>query len=250
MNNQLGMINRYKLIFEYDGTGFNGWQKQPSGRTVEGEIEKAFGQLFQYDIDIIGQGRTDAGVHAKAQVAHVDLPPLFSPDKIVHAMKGLLPDDIALHSVSITDTDFHSRFDAVGRRYRYNISLGKSPLSRFYSWEISKRPDLSVLQILAAQIKGTHDFINFCVPSGDEYQTTSCNIIESKWELEEDYLSYTIEGNRFLRHMVRRLIGSMVHVATGRSEKTDFDRLLYEKESRKKAFSAPACGLILVSVMY
>jgi tRNA pseudouridine38-40 synthase len=245
-----GMMNRYKLIFEYDGTDFNGWQKQPSGRTVEGEIEKAFGQLFQLDVDIIGQGRTDAGVHAKAQVAHVDLPPIFTQDKIVHAMKGILPADIALFSVCIVNNDFHSRFDAVGRRYQYKVSLRKSPLNRRYSWELSGRPDIHLLQKMAAQITGTHDFVNFCVPSDDEFQTTICTISESRWEVEGERLSYFIEGNRFLRHMVRRLTGSMIHVATGRTDREEFNILLKGKERKVKAFSAPARGLILSSVQY
>lgn len=246
------MINRYKLIFEYDGTDFNGWQKQPSGRTVEGEIEKAFGKLFQQDVDIIGQGRTDAGVHAEAQVAHVDLPQSFSPDKIMHAMKGLLPDDIALQSISIAADDFHSRFEATGRQYHYNVSLGKSPLNRRRSWEISNsnQPDIVLLQKIAAQIEGIHNFVNFCVPSNDGFQTTICNINESKWVIEGKRLVYIIEGNRFLRHMVRRLAGSMILVATGRTEIEYFKSLLEGKEKKMKAFSAPARGLILKFVLY
>jgi tRNA pseudouridine38-40 synthase len=243
-------MNRYKLTFEYDGTDFNGWQKQPSGRTVEGEIEKGFSQLFQQDIDVIGQGRTDAGVHAMAQVAHVDLPPTFTCNKIVHAMKGLLPRDIALHSVSQVASSFHARFDAVGRKYQYRATLGKSPMRRRSTWEISQTPDFKLLQKLATIIIGSHDFINFCVPSGDSYQTTICSIAESSWDLSGNQLSYTIQGNRFLRHMVRRLVGSMMHTATGRETTDDFTRLLKGKESKTKAFSAPPCGLILKEVLY
>lgn len=243
-------MDRYKLIIEYDGTDFNGWQRQPSVRTVEGEIEKAFGQLFQFDVDITGQGRTDSGVHAKAQVAHVDLPPLFLPDKIIHAMKGLLPKDISLYSLTHVKADFHSRFDAVGRCYQYNVLMRKSPLNRRYSWELPRQPDVEILKELAEQIKGTHDFINFCVPSGDGFQTTICTIKESKWKVKGEGLEYLIEGNRFLRHMVRRLTGSMIHVATGRKERDEFDSLLKGEERRKKAYSAPARGLILSSVLY
>ena len=243
-------MNRYKLIFEYDGTDFRGWQKQPAGRTVEGEIEKGFSQLFQFDVDIIGQGRTDTGVHAKAQVAHVDLPSSFSCDKIVHAMKGLLPDDIALHSVNPVASNYHSRFDAVARRYQYNVSLRKSPLHRRLSWEISGQPNIHLLQKFAQETVGKHNFVNFCVPSGNEYQTTICKITESKWELREDRLIYFIEGNRFLRHMVRRLVGSMVQTATGRFQKEEFGRLIKGEESKAKAFSAPSQGLILAEVRY
>ena len=243
-------MNRYILIFEYDGTDFCGWQKQPAGRTVEGEIEKGFSQLFQLDIDIIGQGRTDAGVHAYAQVAHVDLPNVFSCEKIVYAMKGLLPDDIALHSIIPVHSHFHSRFDAVARRYQYNVSLRKSPLERRSSWSISKQPDFKILKMLAQEITGTHNFINFCVPSEDRHQTTICNITNSKWEISENQLNYIVEGNRFLRHMVRRLVGGMIHAATGRLKEKEFIHLLKAEESNRKAFSAPAQGLILTTVLY
>jgi tRNA pseudouridine38-40 synthase len=243
-------MNRYKLLFEYDGTDFSGWQKQPAGRTVEGEIEKGLSQLFQQELDIIGQGRTDAGVHAKAQVAHVDLPPVYSCEKIVHAMQGLLPEDIALYSVIRVHNDFHARFDAVARRYQYNVSLRKSPLQRRYSWHITGRTDINILHELAEGIKGTHDFVNFCIPPVDGYQTTICDISESKWYEIENQLVYVIEGNRFLRHMVRRLAGSMMHVAIGRSEREVFNKHLYGGESKKKAFSAPARGLTLTKVLY
>lgn len=243
-------MNRYKMLFEYDGSDFNGWQKQPAGRTVEGEIEKGLSQLFQREVNIIGQGRTDAGVHAKAQVAHVDLPTVYSCEKIVHAMKGLLPEDIALHSVYQIHDDFHARFDAVARRYQYYVSLRKSPLQRRYSWNIAGLPDVKILRELAEDIKGTHDFVNFCIPSGDGHQTTVCEVSVSKWDEKEDLLVYVIEGNRFLRHMVRRLAGSMMHVALGRSERETFKKHLNAEESKRKAFSAPARGLVLTKVLY
>lgn len=244
------MKTRYKLIFEYDGTDFNGWQKQPSGRTVEEEIEKAFSQLFQFNVDIIGQGRTDAGVHALAQVAHVDLPEVFSPGKIIHAMKGMLPPDVAMHSVIAVEPDFHARFDAVARCYRYNISTKKSPLHRRFSWELSKEPDFELLQKMAVQVTGTHNFINFCVPSDNDFQTTLCSITESTWKLKGERLTYFIEGNRFLRHMVRRLTGCMIKAATGRISENEFALLLQGTEKRDKAFSAPAHGLVLTAVLY
>lgn len=244
------MTNRYKLIFEYEGTEFNGWQKQPIGRTVEGEIEKGFSQIFQFDVDIIGQGRTDAGVHAIGQVAHVDLPPIFTSEKLIHAMKGILPDDIALHSVIEVDKKFHARFDALAREYKYQAVATKSPLQRRVSWILKKEPDIVLLQQLAADIMGTHDFVNFCVPSDDSYQTTICTISKSRWDTKGKHLIFTIQGNRFLRHMVRRLAGSMIHVATGRLSPEKFTKLLKGSESKLKAFSAPAKGLMLTKVLY
>lgn len=244
------IMNRYKLVFEYDGTEFSGWQKQPVVRTIEGEIEKKFSQLFQFDVDITGQGRTDAGVHARAQVAHVDLPPVFSCEKIMHAMKGLLPEDIALQSISPVHDKFHARFDATARRYRYNISLGKFPIRRRFSWEVAGRPDPELLQELAKSIKGTHDFINFCVPSPEKYKTTLCTVTQSRWEMGKHGLVYTVEANRFLRHMVRRLTGMMINVSVGRAKIEMFKSLLDSAKRNEKAFSAPPHGLILENVLY
>lgn len=123
-------MNRYKIIIEYDGTHFNGWQIQPDARTVEGVIEQAFSILFQEKIDIAGQGRTDTGVHARAQVAHVDLPDKFHAGKIISAMNSLLPEDVTLLDIKMVNSDFHARFDALSRTYNYQIIQRRSSLMR------------------------------------------------------------------------------------------------------------------------
>lgn len=241
---------RYKLTFEYDGSHFSGWQKQPDARTVEGVIEKAFSTLYQQEIDVVGQGRTDAGVHARGQTAHVDLPTHYDKDKVLHAMKGLLPEDVALLQIEESHPGFHARFDAVSRRYRYRIINRPSPLQRHYSWYVFSNLDDKILNQCVDLILGEHDFVNFCIPADDEFMTTLCTISESRWIQERDALIYEITGNRFLRHLVRRLVGTMVNVSGGKLKIDEFETLLRGEKTKTKGHTAPAKGLILEQVEY
>ena len=243
-------MKRYKLTFEYEGTNFKGWQRQPDVRTVEGVIEDAFSTLYQQEINIIGQGRTDSGVHALSQTAHVDLPDRYQINRIEHAFKGLLPKDVVLKGIAEADKNFHARFDAVKRAYRYQISSTPVALHRNFVWNYFFDLDIELLKECAGKVMGEHDFINFCIPKEEEFGTTICSITNSKWREEDGLLIYEIEGNRFLRHMVRRLVGSMVQVAVGKISLNDFVHLLSEEEVRQKAFAAPSCGLILTDVLY
>lgn len=244
------MANRYKLTFEFDGTDFNGWQKQPEGRTVEGVIEKALSVFYQKEIDIVGQGRTDSGVHAKAQVAHADLSPSYSISRLHRALRGLLPKDVALIEAKKVDDDFHARFHAKSREYQYVVLDKPSPLLRYYSWQTFKPISFDLLTKCAHVIQGKHNFINFCIPPDEPEMTTICTITKSSWEKEGKKLVYKIEGNRFLRHLVRRLVGTMVHVADGRIPLQQFHELLSGKETDRKGHAAPAKGLTLINVRY
>lgn len=244
------MVDRWKLVFEYDGTDFSGWQRQPNARTVEQEIETAFSTLYQDDIDIIGQGRTDAGVHARGQVAHVDLPSKFTSHKLIHAMRGLLPKDIALLKAEATHRDFHARFSATERSYSYKVMQRHSPLMRKRVWSCGYLLDQVQLEEMAERVKHTRDFVNFCIPDEDQLLTTESSITISRWKMDGDVLLYRISANRFLRHMVRRLVGSMVQVASGRKPMSLFKDLLEGQQVNQKGHSAPAHGLYLDSVSY
>jgi tRNA pseudouridine38-40 synthase len=243
-------VKRYKLTFEFDGTDFSGWQIQPDVRTVEGVVEEAFSTLYQIPVDIIGQGRTDAGVHAFAQTAHVDLPESYSEDRILHAMKGLLPEDVALKKIEHAAPDFHARFDAISREYQYTITLEPSPLDRHKCWYVYSELNEDVLHKTASMIMGEHNFINFCIPPDEEEMTTICNISKSKWSVNGTKLEYQIEGNRFLRHMVRRLVGMMIEIASGKKKPADLTNLLEGNPVKKKAPAAPSKGLALLLVKY
>ena len=237
------------LTLAFDGTDFSGWQKQKEGRTVQGELEKALSTLMVEKIEVMGQGRTDSGVHAYGQTAHTDLPKATTERKLLHALRGLLSDDIAVYKAEKVAPQFHARFDAISRAYRYQISLNPNPVLRRSVWNIQDKPEIEFLKICAGKVKGEHDFINFCKPEKEQLSTL-CTISISEWVIEGDVLYYHIEANRFLRHMVRRLVGSMVHVATGRSTMADFDELLTGVKVNKKAFTAPSQGLILDRISY
>ncbi|REL33025.1 tRNA pseudouridine(38-40) synthase TruA [Rhodohalobacter sp. SW132] len=243
-------MQRWKLTFEYDGTKFSGWQKQPRGRTVEQVIEEALSTLFQFDVDIAGQGRTDAGVHAMAQTAHADLPDETERNRFIHAMRGLLPPDVAMTDAVLADPGFHARFHALSRSYLYRIMERKSPLRRHYSWNCGYEIERNVLKKLAGKVLGAHDFRNFCIPPEVENMTTICTVSQSYWFENDGMLCYRVQANRFLRHMVRRLTGAMVREATGKAETGKFEDLLRGEEVRQKAYSAPSHGLCLEYVEY
>lgn len=244
-------MKRYRLSFEYDGTHFFGWQKQPDVRTVEEEVEQALSTLFQKEVDVIGQGRTDSGVHAVMQVAHADLPPDIEPGQVLHAMRGLLPDDVSLTGIEEADVNFHARFDAISRSYLYRIVTEPTPLFRHICWYHSMKLEKSILYDCAKEIIGNHNFIRFCIPSGDEHQTTDCMISESYWIQENGFWIYRIKGNRFLRNMVRRLVGTMIKAASGKGTVSDFRKLIDQHEEEKlRIFTAPAKGLTLQKVLY
>lgn len=244
------MRDRYKLTFEYDGTNFNGWQNQPEGRTVQGVIEEALSTFYQKKIEIVGQGRTDAGVHAKGQVAHADLPSVYGIQRIYRAMAGLLPEDVALTDAKKVEADFHARFHAKSRTYQYRVLEKQSPLMRNFSWSLFKPVSFKLLDECAEMILGEHDFINFCIPPDSTEMTTICTIYQSFWKKDDDVLIYQIEGNRFLRHLVRRLMGAMVQVADGTLTFNDFQHLLSAQPTNRKAHAAPPKGLTLMSVRY
>lgn len=244
------MNQRYKLFIEYDGTHFSGWQKQPEVRTVEGVIERALSTLYQMETDVIGQGRTDAGVHALQQIAHVDLPDLYSESRIIHAMRGLLPEDVTIYGVEKTNSEFHSRFDALSRKYKYRVSNRPIPIDRHKIWYSFLDCDMKLLNECANIILGVHDFLHFCIPNEDPYLTTKCTIEESFWIKDAGIMTYTISGNRFLRQMVRRLVGTMVQVSAGRIELINFEQMISGSIGSTPVFTAPSNGLTLESVDY
>jgi len=241
---------RCKLIIRYEGTDYAGWQNQPEKASIQNEIEKALSRLFQKKIEIYGQGRTDAGVHATGQAAHADLPDTVNPGKIIHALRGMLPPDIAVVHLEQVSHSFNARFDAVSRQYRYQISTVENPLTRNFSWFILNPMKSDLLQSCAAFVKGTHDFVNFSKTGNNDFGTTICTIEHSEWVHKEEEIIYRIWGNRFLRHLVRRLVGSMVMTASGRMEISRFEEMLKGPERESKGFSAPAKGLILEKVFY
>lgn len=240
---------RYKITIEYDGTDFSGWQIQPNAPTIEENLEKAFERICRESIDLIGQGRTDAGVHARGQVAHFDITSLDDPEKLIFGVNGLVMQEIRVQSIEEVAEDFHARFDAEWRSYSYRLLRKPSPLNQRYAWSLSSKADVRVLTTLSEIVSGEHDFAGFS-KYNEENHTTICEVFESRFEDSGNELIYHIRANRFLRNMVRRLVGTMIWVAEGKLSIEEFKLLLNKPDSNIKNFTAPAKGLVLESVFY
>lgn len=240
---------RFLLEIEYKGTDYSGWQIQPDALTIEGELEAAFSRILQQPIDLIGQGRTDAGVHAKGQTAHVDLPEDSDIYKLIHGVNSLVGYAIHIKHIEPVSDDFHARFDALTRLYRYTVLDYPSPLLIDQAWYSGNTIKLSELRACAELIEGEHDFNGFSKYNEENF-TTLCYIYRAKWVNEPNYIYFEIEANRFLRNMVRRLVGTMMEVSRGKISRADFAKILNNEMEAPAAYTAPAKGLVLQEVFY
>lgn len=237
------------LTIEFDGTDFSGWQIQPNDITVEQTLEDAFSRVLQTPIDLIGQGRTDAGVHARGQVAHVDIPAEVKLQKVIQGVNGLVGEKIQVVSFSPVSDEFHARFDAESREYEYTFIQRNMPLRRHHAWMLQHPTDTQILCKLAEEIYGEHDFSGFSKYNKDNY-TTLCAVYKSAFEIDGEIIRYRIRANRFLRNMVRRLVGTMVRVAQGKMEIADFKKVLNQENTKIPTYTAPGHGLVLQKVFY
>ena len=243
---------RFRATIEYDGTSFHGSQLQPGVRTVQREVEEALGKLFSRPVRIDLAGRTDAGVHATAQEIGFDAPHAWSPEELARALGATLPDDVAVRKVSRAASDFHPRFDAEGRRYRYVVAEGgpRQPFLRDRVW-IPRWPlDRDALARLAAAIPGERSFERFA-RAGQPERGTRCRVESAAWSFDRPpFLFFEIVADRFLHHMVRYLVGTAVEIAAGRRPVEDFERLLAGDAASRPVFPAPPGGLYLTGVRY
>ncbi len=241
---------KYQFTIQYDGSDFHGWQVQKNGRTVQGDIENALNIIFPKEkISLIGSGRTDTGVHAIGQVAHVELPSRLSPLQLCNALQGNLNTDIQIDSAIEVDEDFHARFSATAREYEYHLVKRQSPFSRKYAAELKWDIDPKLLYECASLLKGEHDFTSFCKANA-EVENKICIIYKADWIDNDDRYIFTIQANRFLHHMVRYLIGTMLEVARGRYTIQDFIDILNREKAEIAVSRAPAKGLFLKKVYY
>lgn len=241
---------RWKLTLAYDGRHFYGWQRQPDCRTVQGVLETALSRFSNERIRVFGQGRTDRGVHALGQTAHVDLPAHLTSERLFGAMRGFLPADLRLIRAEPVASDFHARFHAVSRQYRYQLSTHSDLLNRHQRWELDHTPDLELLNRYAAILTGCHDFGTIARTVADEERSTLCTMVTSRWTEEPDGLRFTIEGDRFLRHLVRRLVGTMIRLEAAGAPLEQWESRLYGGSDGAQIYAAPAHGLLLLKVRY
>lgn len=243
-----------QLVLQYDGSRFAGWQRQPSLRTVQGTLEHALERLFKISCTIIGAGRTDAGVHARGQSAHVAVTGSWDAAVLKRALNALLPPDVwVAHSYDVVP-EFHARYSAVARRYSYNVGTdeaARSPFRRPFEWRVPHDIDVATLHTTAAMLLGQHRFYGFAVrgtaPATDQHW---CKIQVAEWHERVGGLEFVIEANRFLHHMVRFLVGSMVDTAAGRRSVDAFAALITAEDNSATSPPAPAHALFLDDVSY
>lgn len=240
----------YKVILAYDGTHFQGYQKQGTGRTVQAEVEKALRALNWQGQSILSSGRTDTGVHAAGQVAAFDLDWAHSNETLVRALNANLPDDVAVKDVMVVGEGFHPRYDAVERCYRYRLYTApqRDPLRERYAWQTYPAPGLERLQTAANLLLGSHDFAAFGSspkPGG----STIRYIYSAGWSAAGDELLFEIRGNAFLYRMVRRLVFTQVQVGLNRLSLANFETGVQQSQPLPPGL-APAQGLVLMEVRY
>lgn len=246
------MKRKIKLIIQYDGTDFSGWQIQNNERSVQGEIEKALEEIHESRIRVTGSGRTDSGVHARGQAAHFETEKDNIPaEKFVPAINSQLPGDILITAAFETHPDFHARYDAVCRHYKYYfmIDAGKDVFNRKFSMTINRIPDIKLLNSYASGICGTHDFTTFTA-SGDKSKSKERNIYSASFYYENEYMIFSIKGNAFLWKMVRSLSGTMIELEKEKKPAEYFKNILYRKSRKLAGKTAPAAGLFLEKVYY
>lgn len=257
------------MVVEYDGADFAGWQRQVNAdRTVQGKIEAAFKQILQEPVTIVAAGRTDAGVHAEGQVAHMLLrKPRMPLDQLHRGVNSLLPDDVRILSLEEAPRDFHARYSATSRSYRYRVERRCHPLRRRLVWTPGFEWDDAVVEAGVALLEGRHSFKSFCLarlgvesPPSIERGVVSvgamvesgyfCTVTEARWESDADGATFHISANRFLHKMVRGLMGALIDLGRGRYTLEEFQRLLDEPQRNGAVFVAPPQGLVLVRVEY
>ncbi len=246
----------WKLTLEYDGSKYSGWQAQVNARTVQGEIRKAAEEFFRAEVDVQGSGRTDAGVHALAQVASLRAKVKHdpSPEELIRGLNDHLPADVVIHHAEPALPRFHPRHDATARVYQYRISRRKRAFAKRYVWWVKGELDLPAMQRATRMIAGRHDFVCFRALDASRPDESTVVVVESaSLEIEDDMIVFRIEASHFIWRMVRRLVGVLVKIGLGDVTQEEFAQLLNGKPDKKldvASWTAPSSGLFLEKVRY
>lgn len=247
-------MTRIACTLSYDGTGYYGWQSQKnSENTIQGTIERCLSTIHNLSIEVVGCGRTDSGVHASNYVLHCDIPDRFSTEEIQYKLNKMLDDRIVFHDIKAVSDDYHARFDAISRSYTYRIKKTKSPFDNRFAWEYpySEVLDIDVLNEAAAVLLDYEDFNTFCKTRTD-VRTTLCNVRDSRWLWNGDNqsLEYHVTANRFLRGMIRLIVGACLNVNRGQLTMAQLQKSLKDKSRLPVDWSVPAHGLMLHGIEY
>lgn len=246
------MTKNFKIVIEYDGTPFFGWQKQKEAITVQGEIEKALSLILNQEIKISGSGRTDAGVHALAQVASFHAQTMISPRDLKKGMNRLMKQPIVIRECAVVDSNFHARYTAVSKEYHYFILNREDPcaIGKSYQWHIRHPLDIETMNQCAAKITGRHDFKSFENSGSPRISTVRELFFFKICPLEDDRLVFKICANGFLKYMVRNLVGTLVLAGLNKISQDDFIKICQAKDRTRAGQTAPAHGLFLKQVNY
>lgn len=245
---------RYFIKLAYNGTRYHGWQLQPNASSVQETMNNAVSTLLNTEINLMGAGRTDTGVHAKQMFAHFDYDKQFDIPSLVHKLNSYLPKDITVYTIIPVSDQAHSRFDAVKRTYEYHINTFKDPFLQEQSWYFYQKLDIDLMNEAAKLLFSYTDFQCFSKVNTD-VNTFDCTIFKAHWTLastKEEYgkLIFTISANRFLRNMVRAIVGTLINIGLHKITLEDFENIIKSKSRDKAGFSVPAHGLYLTEIEY
>lgn len=251
---------RYFIQLSYDGTGYHGWQVQPNGVSVQEVLQKALSTLLRQPTEVTGAGRTDAGVHASMMVAHFDWPAAHEGEggekapldctQLTYKLNRLLPPDVAVQAVRPVSPEMHARFSATRRTYHYYIHTRKNPFLRGYSWQVNVPLDFALMNEAAQVLLEYSDFTSFS-KTGTDVKTNICQLTEARWEqLKPDEWRFTVSANRFLRNMVRAIVGTLVEVGRHRMTISQMRHAIEAKDRQRAGESVPGHALYLTNIEY
>ena len=240
---------RYFLELSYNGKAYHGWQNQPKSITVQEVIEDSLSKLLSENIAIVGAGRTDTGVHASQMFAHFDTEIIFVENDLVFKLNSFLPKDIAVHNIFKVKPESHARFDALSRTYLYRITLKKNVFSFDNAFYVKQNLDVDKMNEASRALFNYKDFQCFS-KSKTDVKTFDCVIMKAEWFVKEDELHFIIKADRFLRNMVRAIVGTMINIGLGKLNVDDLDHIITSKNRSEAGFSVPAHALYLIEVAY
>jgi len=240
---------RYFFEISYNGSRYHGWQNQANAVGVQHVVEDTLSKLMRDKIEIVGSGRTDSGVHCAQQFFHADFKSELKTDDLIHRLNSFLPKDIAIHSIFRVKDSAHARYDARQRSYEYRITTKKDPLLIGYAYYFFKPLDLELMNRATKLLIGEHDFTSFSKVKTDVNHFV-CEIKKAKWQKKNDLLIFEITANRFLRGMVRAIVGTLLDVGTEKTSLYDFQEIIKGKDRKKAGMNVPAEGLFLTKVKY
>jgi tRNA pseudouridine38-40 synthase len=240
---------RFFFEIAYNGKNYAGWQSQANATGVQAVVESAMSKMFREEIKIVGSGRTDTGVHCEQQFFHVDIEKEFEPQNIIQKLNSFLPRDISILSICQVKEDASARYNAVERSYRYAITRRKNPFLEGLAWHYFKPADVRTMNQAATLLRGEHDFECFSKVKTDVNHFL-CTIKKAEWKEEGDTLEFTITANRFLRGMVRAIVGTLLDVGSGKTSMKEFQHILQSRDRKKAGANVPPYGLYLTHVKY